>query len=166
MIAEGLRILRRAEMALAIALLAVLSGVVFLGTVGRYAGVPVIWADEVAQAVFVWLALLAGDLTLQRAGHFRIDALSQLLPQPLRRALDLAINLMVAALLLLIVVYGWAYVEISHLRPLPMLQVPSSLATAALPVGCALMLVTLAEQSWRLATGRRLEVIDPPRDVT
>lgn len=146
-------VLRRAEMIAAIALLAAVVAVVLAGTVGRYTGNPVIWSDEVAQALFVWLAMLAADLTLQRAGHFRIDVLVRLLPRTARFLLDLAIKLTIAVLLLALVYYGSLLVRLSDFRPLPMTGVPSSWAVAALPVAYALMIVTVIEQIVRHLRG-------------
>jgi len=140
-------------MALAVALLGAVVAVVLAGTIGRYTGNPVIWSDEVAQALFVWLAMLAADLTLQRAGHFRIDVLARLLPRTARFVLDLAIKLTIAVLLVALVYYGSFLVRLSDYRPLPMTGVPSSWAVAALPVAYALMVVTVVEQVVRHLRG-------------
>lgn len=153
MLTRFLTLLRRAEMAAAIALLAIVVTVVLAGTIGRYTGHPVIWSDEVAQALFVWLAMLAADLTLQRAGHFRIDALVRLLPRNFRFVLDLAIRLTILALLFLLVYYGFLLARLSDPRPLPMTGVPSSFAVAALPVAYALMIITVLEQTVRHLRG-------------
>lgn len=140
-------------MAAAVALLAAIVAVVLAGTFGRYLGRPVIWSDEVAQALFVWLALLAADLTLQRAGHFRIELLPRLLPPRVRFLLELAIKLVIAALLVLLVYYGILFMQVSHPRPLPMTGVPSSFAAAALPVAYGLMILTVVEQILRHLRG-------------
>lgn len=150
---HALVLLRRAEMIAAIALLAAVVAIVLVGTVGRYSGHPVIWSDEAAQALFVWLAMLAADLTLQRAGHFRIDVLVRLLPPTARFLLELAIKLTVAVLLVALVYYGWLLARLSDFRPLPMTGVPSSWAVAALPVAYALMIVTVIEQVIRHLRG-------------
>ena len=165
MLSRCLRVLRLAERVAALATLALVVAVVFAGTLGRYSGNPVIWSDEVAQALFVWLSLLAADLTLQRAGHFSVDLFASLLPPRARLALDLLIYLLVGALLAALVVYGWYFVEISNRRPLPMTGVPSSLAAAALPVGFALMLITLVEQVLRRLAGRPATETVELRDV-
>ena len=150
---RGLALLRRAEMIAAIALLGIVVAVVLAGTVGRYSGNPVVWSDEVAQALFVWLAMLAADLTLQRAGHFRIDFLVKLLPRTPRFLLDLAIKLTVAVLLVALVYYGSLLTRLSDFRPLPMTGVPSSWAVAALPIAYALMIVTVIEHIVRHLRG-------------
>lgn len=164
MLNQVLTMLRRAEMLAAIALLGAIVVVVFAGTVGRYSGHPLIWSDEVAQALFIWLAMLAADLTLQRAGHFRIDVLVSLLPKEAAFVLDLAIKLTIAAMLVLLVYYGTLLVGLSHPRPLPMTGVPSSWAAAALPVAYGLMIITVIEQIVRHLRGES-EMPGDIRDV-
>ncbi len=143
---KALVLLRRVEMYTAVTLLAVIVAVVLAGTIGRYGGYPVIWSDEVAQALFIWLAMLAADLTLQRSGHFKITIMVELLPDTARFLLDLAIKLIIAAMLVMLIYYGYVLAKVFHPRPLPMTGVPSSFAGAALPVAYGLMLITAIEQ--------------------
>lgn len=163
MLTKALAMLRLAERGAAIALLAAVVVVVIIGTVFRFLGSPAIWTEEAAQACFVWLSLIAADITLQRSGHFRLDMLVGLLPKKARLALDIVIHLVIGALLALLMVYAWKFVQISSLRPLPLIGVPSSFATAALPVGFALMMVTLVEQIFAALSGR--EAKTEVRDV-
>ena len=163
MLTKSLAVLRQAERAFAIALLAAIVAIVIIGTVFRFAGSAAIWTEEAAQASFVWLSLIAADMTLQRHGHFRLDMLTALLPKKARLALDIVIHLVIAALLAFLIFYAWNLVQISNLRPLPIIGVPSSFATAALPVGFALMLITLIEQIFVALSGR--EAKTEVRDV-
>lgn len=149
--------LRAIERGAAMALLAVLLVLVVLSSASRYLGHPVIWSIELTQALFVWLCVLAGDITLQRHGHFSIDLLASLLPPGARLALDLLDCALVAALLGVFVYYGWTFAQLTGMRPLPILGVTSAVATAALPVGFALMLVTTAEQALARISGRRTQ---------
>lgn len=149
MISGVLNMLRWVERAAAAGLLIVLVAIVFAGAVGRYTGNPVIWSDEVAQALFVWVSMLAADLTLQRSGHFSIDVFANLLPPRARFVLDLVVLVLLGALLVLLILNGFRFADMTAGRPMPMLGLPSSVATAALPVGFSLMLITLIEQTIR-----------------
>lgn len=162
--ARLLTILRRAELLVAVCVLGVIVAVVFAGTIGRYAGRPVLWSDEVAQALFPWLVFLAADVTLQRNGHFRIDFAVAPLPAWMRATLDLVIKLVLVVLLTLLVHFGTKLVGISKFRPLPMTGISTAWAAAALPVGFALMLLTMAEQAVALIRGR-LARDEAARDV-
>lgn len=145
--------LRRLERASARFLLVLITALVILASGARYAGHPIIWAIEVTQALFVWLCVLAGDLTLQRWGHFSIDVAVKRLPARPRHALALANLLLVACLLAVLVWYGLAFARFTGMRPLPMTGISSAAATAAMPAGFALMLLTLSEHFVRLLRG-------------
>lgn len=170
MIRQILGYLRAAERVLAVVLLAALVTVVFAGTTGRYLGRPVVWSDEVAQGLFVWVALLAADITLQRNGHFSVDALVNFLPPRARFVLDVGIHLLLAALIALLLYYAFRFASMTGPRPMPMLGpmlgLRTGIVTSALPVGFALMLITVIEQTIaRLRAGRPPEPT-PSGEVT
>ncbi len=146
MMSSSLAWLRLIERTAAMSLLVAIFVLVFVATVTRYMGAPVIWAIEVTQAMFVWLCMLAADITLQHRGHFSVPALADLLPPSQRRALEVLNAIIVLALLAFLVWYGVTFARLSGGRPLPMIGVSEGIATAALPAGFALMLITIAEQ--------------------
>lgn len=165
MIRTFLVALRAVERALASGLLAVIVALVVMASAGRYFGSPVIWAIEVTQALFVWLCVLAADLTLQRAGHFSVDIFASLLPPRARKALDIFNILLGGALLAVLAWFGFVFASFTSTRPLPMTGITSGVATVALAVGFVLMLVTLAEQLIDRLRGRTVSDADEPREV-
>lgn len=166
MIVLFLERLRQVERALACALLIGIVALVIVASGTRYMGMPVIWAIEVTQALFVWLCVFAADLTLQRLGHFSVDMFANLLPKRARQMLEVFNVLLAGALLATLTYYGVIFAQFTGMRPLPMTGVSSAWATGALPVGFALMLITLAEHLAARFRGRS-PVVDPtePREV-
>jgi TRAP-type C4-dicarboxylate transport system permease small subunit len=146
--------LRLVERLTAATLLAITVVLVIVASSARYAGVPLIWAIEVVQALFVWLCVIAADLTLQRAGHFSVDLVANLLPRRARQALDVLNTLLAAALLGTLAYYGYLFAAFTGMRPLPITGVSSAVATGALPAGFLLMLITLTEQLMARLKGR------------
>lgn len=165
MISFALDWLRRMERAAAMFLLVVIFAVVFAATVGRYMGSPVIWAIEVTQAMFVWLCVLAADITLQQRGHFSVPVLADLLSPEKLRVLEIFNGLVVLALLAFLAWYGLTFAEFSSMRPLPMTGVSEGVATAALPVGFSLMFITVAEQLVMRLRSADEPDLTGPRDV-
>jgi TRAP-type C4-dicarboxylate transport system permease small subunit len=158
--------LRRIERAVAGILLVAIVALVVIASGTRYAGAPVIWSLEVTQALFVWLCVLAADLTLQRLGHFSVDLVANLLPRRARHVLEIFNLLLVSAFLGVLIVYGWRFASFTGMRPLPMTGVSSAVATAALPAGFALMLITLSEHLFLRLRGRALAPeAGAPREV-
>lgn len=166
MISSFLQHLRRVERALAGTLLVVIVGLVIVSTATRYMGHPLIWSIEVTQALFVWLCVLAADLTLQRLGHFSVDMFANFLPPGPRKVLEVFNVLLAGALLATLAYFGVLFAQFTGMRPLPMTGVSSAWATGALPVGFALMLVTLIEHLLARLQGRSPVVeTTEPREV-
>lgn len=158
--------IRAAERGLAALLLAVLVILVIAGSGLRYVGIPIIWSVELAQSLFIWLCVLAADITLQRAGHFSIDSLADRLPPAARTALDVFNFLLVAALLATLVYYSVRFTLVTAGRPMPIVGISQAFETGALPVGFALMLVTTVEQLVARLHGRPVaHAADDPREV-
>ena len=86
------RMLAAVDRALAVlievpAVLAVAAEVVllFAGVMSRYVfHKPVVWSDELASIIFLWLAMLGAAIAMQRGRHMRLDYLAGRLPLALR----------------------------------------------------------------------------------
>ncbi len=74
------------SLALAVEIPAVLAvgaevAILFCGVVARYVfHAPLIWSDELASIVFLWLAMLGAAIALQRGSHMRLSYLVDRLP--------------------------------------------------------------------------------------
>lgn len=99
----------------------------FAGVVGRYAfDHPLVWTDEVAEILFLWLVSLGAVIALRRTEHMRMTVvLSRLGPRGQRLAGCLAATLVVAVALFLIVP-GLSYAQQQAAILTPVLQMPAS----------------------------------------
>src|SRR3981189_3644735 len=114
--------------------------ILFAGVVARY-GLhrPLIWSDELASILFLWLAMLGAAVAFHRAEHMRMTAIVASARPAMRAYLDLIATCAALAFLLMIAwpSYEYAYEE-SYITT-PALQVINSWRAAALPVGIGLM---------------------------
>src|SRR5271169_5743440 len=64
--------------------------ILFAGVVARY-GLqrPLIWSDELASILFLWLAMLGAVVAFRRSEHMRMTALVATMPLRVRALLDL-----------------------------------------------------------------------------
>src|SRR5215213_11197930 len=114
--------------------------ILFAGVVARYGlHQPLIWSDELASILFLWLAMLGAAVAFRRAEHMRMTAIVANAKPAMRAYLDLVATSAALAFLLLIAwpAYEYAYEE-SYITT-PALQITNSWRAAALPVGIALM---------------------------
>ena len=139
------RLIRALEPAIAIpaALLVVAEIVVLLlGIIARYVfHAPIVWTDELAGILFLWLAMLGSVIAFQRGEHMRMTAIVGMLAPGTRAFLDVVAIAASLAFLLLVIhpAYDFAVDEV-YIRT-PALDIVNSWRAAALPVGIGLMLI-------------------------
>jgi tripartite ATP-independent transporter DctM subunit len=133
--------------------------VLLAGVVARYAfRQPIIWSDELASMLFLWLAMLGSVVAFQRGEHMRMTALVGMVSPPVRAFLDVVAIAAALAFLLLVVEPAFEFAAEETFIITPALEIPNVWRAAALPVGMGLMILTavlrLAEVgSWRLVLG-------------
>src|SRR6266702_4102233 len=114
--------------------------ILFAGVVARY-GLhrPLIWSDELASILFLWLAMLGAAVAFRRAEHMRMTAVVANARPAMRAYLDLVATCAALGFLVMIAwpSYEYAYEE-SYITT-PALQILNSWRAAALPVGIGLM---------------------------
>src|ERR1700704_2437309 len=72
----------RLETIAVILLVALLTAVTFAQVVTRYLlGDPLIWSEEAARYLFVWVSMIGAALALREGGHFGLDLLIRPMPQ-------------------------------------------------------------------------------------
>src|SRR5882724_8096991 len=134
--------------------------ILFAGVVARYGlHKPLIWSDELASILFLWLAMLGAAIAFRRGEHMRMTAVVAGARPAMRGYLDLVAT---AAALAFLVMIAWPSCEYAYEESYittPALQILNSWRAAALPVGFALMalfaLLRLARAShFRTEIGR------------
>ncbi|ALM86983.1 ABC transporter permease [Bordetella sp. N] len=139
--------------------------ILFAGIVARYAlHTPLVWSDELASILFLWLAMLGSVVAFRRGEHMRMTAFVNR-ASPARRAfLDMLAVAAALAFLLLIVGPGYEYAYEEQYVTTPALEIPNVWRAAALPVGTVLMVVVaflrlLERTDWQSALKAILVVV-------
>src|SRR6478752_2413024 len=114
--------------------------ILFAGVVARY-GLhrPLIWSDELASILFLWLAMLGAAVAFRRAEHMRMTAVVANAMPAMRAYLDLVATCAALAFLVMIAWPAWEYAYEESFITTPALQIPNIWRAAALPVGIGLM---------------------------
>jgi tripartite ATP-independent transporter DctM subunit len=116
--------------------------VLLMGVISRYVlDRPLTWTDELASALFLWLAMLGSVIALRRAEHMRLGFLVGIVPPRWRQFLDTLALTVVAAFLLGMIAPAWTYTRLQWLIITPALEFHDSFRVAAVAVGMALMLL-------------------------
>ncbi|QJR81334.1 TRAP transporter small permease [Alteromonas pelagimontana] len=134
------------ERLICVCLLAAIVLLVFLAAVMRTVGIPVIWSVEVAQLLFVWLAMLAANQTFRHSEHASVDILMRRLTPARQQVLLQIFDVAMIAILLVVAYYGFTLFAINPKRTLGSTDIPYQYVTLALPVGAILMISTLIQR--------------------
>ncbi len=138
--------------------------ILFSGIVARYVlHTPLVWSDELASILFLWLAMLGAVIAFRRGEHMRMGALVNRASPATRALLDMVAVAAALAFLLLLQAPGYEYASEEQYVTTAALEIPNIWRAAALPVGTALMLLIallrLVERAqWRV-TGLALLLV-------
>jgi tripartite ATP-independent transporter DctM subunit len=114
--------------------------ILFAGVVARYGlRQPLIWSDELASILFLWLAMLGAAVAFRRSEHMRMTAVVASASPAVRAWLDVVATCAALAFLLLIAGPACEYAYEESFITTPALQIPNIWRAAALPAGTALM---------------------------
>ncbi|MEK0084032.1 TRAP transporter large permease subunit [Geminicoccaceae bacterium SYSU G07066] len=118
-------------------------GVLLAGVVARYVfHQPLVWSDELASILFLWLAMLGAVVAFQRGEHMRMTAVIGMVPPPARAFLDVVAIAAALAFLLVVVEPAFEFASEESFITTPALEIPNVWRAAALPVGMGLMILT------------------------
>ena len=111
------------------------------------------WSEEAALTLMIWFVSLAAAAGVRQGFHIRIVAVEDAVPAGVRKAMQLASNLVVAACGLAMLVWGGELVVLTWDHVIPSLGISRGLAYLGLPISGALMALYAVE--------RALEVLYP-----
>ncbi|WP_420867755.1 TRAP transporter large permease subunit [Achromobacter denitrificans] len=138
--------------------------ILFSGIVARYAlHEPLVWSDELASILFLWLAMLGAVVAFRRGEHMRMGALVNRASPAARAVLDMVAVAAALAFLLMLQAPGFEYASEERYVTTAALEIPNVWRAAALPVGTALMaliaLLRLVERAQWRTTGLALLLV-------
>lgn len=135
--------LRRAEVALASLFIVAMVAAIFVGGTARLMRMPVNATIDFATCFFAWATFLSADIAWHRNRLTALRLVPDRLPAPARWWLDMTSHGIILAILGYGVVAGTWLAWVSRNRTFQgMPEVSYSWVTAALPVGCVLMILT------------------------
>ena len=120
--------------------------VLLMGVTSRYVlHTPLVWSDELASILFLWLAMLGSIVAFQRGEHMRMTAIVGKL-EPDKRAF---FDLIAVAFLAFVVHPAYEFASDEAFVTTLAIGIPNSWRAAALPIGLGLMLLVGILQIFR-----------------
>ncbi|MBV1700752.1 MAG: TRAP transporter large permease subunit [Hyphomicrobiales bacterium] len=127
------------------------------GIIARYAlHTPLVWSDELAEILFLWLAMLGSVMAFQRDEHMRMTAIVGKLGPKARAFIDVVAVAVCLAFLALVIHPAYRFAADEVYVTSPALGIVDSWRAAALPVGLGLMLLVAILRLASIADARIL----------
>jgi tripartite ATP-independent transporter DctM subunit len=131
--------------------------VLFSGVSARYLFQrPIIWSDELASLLFLWLAMLGAVVAFQRGEHMRMTAFVGMVNPSRRAFFDVLAIAAPLAFLVLILDPAYEFASDEAFVSTPALDISSLWRAAALPVGLGLMLIIALLRLASFGDGRKI----------
>jgi tripartite ATP-independent transporter DctM subunit len=116
--------------------------VLLAGVIGRYVfHTPLIWTDELASILFLWLAMLGSAVAFEKGEHMRMTAVVGKLPPGTRAFVDVLATVAALIFLLLVLPHALEYAHEEAIISTPALDIPNSWRVAAMAVGFGMMVL-------------------------
>ena len=136
-------------------LVAVEVAILLAGVISRYGlNKPLLWSDELAEALFLWLVMFGAVIALQRGEHMRMTAVVSKLPKRWQKWISTTGLFVVGTALLILLPNAKDYMVTQYAILTPALGVHDAYRVLGLVVGIVLMLVitlvrVVEEGDWR-----------------
>lgn len=134
---------RKVEEAVSRLLLAACVVLVVVASLGRWLGHPIIWSVDMAQLLFVWICILGANQAMRRNQHVGVDLLLIHLPAWACRWITALHYLLIEGFLAAMVVFGTRLSLLNVQREFGDTPVSYAWVTIAVPVGSALLFLTI-----------------------
>lgn len=138
------RILVACNRWLLIVLLLAMACIVFANVVLRYTtGDSIVWAEEVARHLMIWVTFLGAGLVLRFGGHVAIDNLHNAVSTPAARAIRLLVAVGIGVFALVMTYSSILYVWATRFQTTAATDIAISWIYSAMPVGFFLLFIHL-----------------------
>ena len=127
--------------------------ILLAGVIWRYVlDNPLVWTDELAEMLFLWLVSLGAVVALRRGEHMRMTVFVAWLSPPMQSFLARIAALVVTIFIVELLVPGFGYMQQQQAITTPTLQLPGSWQVAGELAAFVLLLITALRQLFEGAT--------------
>lgn len=162
-----LKRLSQVELAICVALLAGITGLVFVAAIMRFFGHPLIWSVDMAQLLFIWLCMLGATRAMREKSHLGMEILVKHLGYRRQLCAETICSVIILVFLVALVVEGYKLTLLNTERTFGDSTLSYSWVTAAVPIGCLLLGIALLYNmtvAWRSRDRRLLVYTRTPGD--
>jgi TRAP-type C4-dicarboxylate transport system permease small subunit len=111
-------------------------------------GSPLVWSEEVARYLYIWVCFLGAPIALRRGNHIAITLFVDWLPAKLSRGIAVFWHVVAFLFLVELAIQGAILAVRSHTLIAITIPVPWSLIYLVVPISAVLMMLETVEAVW------------------
>ncbi|UCG22338.1 MAG: TRAP transporter small permease [Deltaproteobacteria bacterium] len=139
--------LNRTSEAVCCGVLLAMTVVVVLQVICRYLlGAALTWSEEFARFGLVWITFLGAGIALRRRAHVGVQVIVELFSPGVRKIVQVFTIFTVVGFLLIATFKGMELALFNMKQYSPAMGLPMGLVYLAIPSGCLVLIIQLAEQ--------------------
>ncbi len=145
-------LLTKIELIIGLILLCIIVILVFMASIMRFFGHPLIWSVDFAQLLFIWLCFLGANRALRSKGHLGVDLFVRKLSARVRLYIEAVVSVFIVVFLFSLAYKGVQLTLLNRERLFGDSGIPYAFVTIAVPIGCVFMAITLISNfinAWR-----------------
>lgn len=108
---------------------------------------PLVWSEELARYIFVWIAFIGAAYGVRWNLHIRMDLFYDKFPVKVQKIVSVGANILSIFCFSYLVIYGVKFSISQHGIASAALGIPMSYVFFAVPAGCALTILNLCFQT-------------------
>ena len=149
--------IKRGTELLAVCLLVAEVGLLLINVFFRYAmHQPLVWGDELASLLFIWLAMIGAVIALQRGEHMRLTTFIARMTPNTRAFCNTLADVIIVSFVMLLIGPAWEYAQEEWAITTPALGIPHTFRVMSILVGAVLMLAIATFRLMERAAPRHL----------
>jgi TRAP-type C4-dicarboxylate transport system permease small subunit len=102
-----------------------------------------VWAEEMARYLFVWITFIGGGLGVAKNIHVGVDSLVILLPNTFRKLVVVCVDMAIVIFLVTLIVVGAQFVRFGMSVRSLLIDIPMGYVYMAVPAGGMVMLANM-----------------------
>lgn len=131
------------ELIIGLLLLSIIVILVFMASIMRFFGHPLIWSVDLAQLLFIWLCFIGTNRALVEKGHLGVDIIVRNFDNKVRFYIESIISVIIIIFLSSLTIKGIQLTLLNKERLFGDSGIPYAFVTIAVPFGCILMTFTV-----------------------
>lgn len=151
------RIIEKIEFVLGAGLLAIITGLVFIAAIARFAGHPIIWSVDMAQLLFIWLCFVGATRAMRLRSHLGVDYFVRLFGYKSRLMIETVMAVIFITVMGILSIEGYKLAVQNKERLFGDSGISYYFVTMAVPVGflfLSLAIIANAVDAWRSQDGK------------